>query len=40
MKTEFSTGDKIIGGSAEDSALGIWETTDGGYIIAGGLKSY
>ena len=31
--------EKSLGGSAEDLALGIRQTTDGGYIIAGGSRS-
>ena len=31
--------EKSLGGSAEDIALGIRQTADGGYIVAGGTKS-
>jgi len=32
--------EQIIGGSRQDIAYSVWQTTDGGYIMAGQTRSY
>jgi hypothetical protein len=31
---------KTYGGQADDSAISIWQTSDGGYVVAGGTESF